>query len=348
MGNVRVIGNRITNAFMGLSSQPSLGGPAYFLRNAMYSVVFQAFKPHRGSVGDVWLHNTVLKPGDGMGVYAGTTWSRALFRNNLIIGGLGGATYNGFSNGDGAVINVADADQSCDFDYDGYGSQGTGQFRGRIGGDRFTSFAGLIGSGHEAHAVQVGLDAFAATPSFPEHPFPAVAAADLRLAAGGAAIDRGLAIANVNDGFAGAGPDLGAYELGAPLPSYGPRSGGVVGEDAGVAPGLDATAGVDAVGAPDGGAPAPDVGASSSDAGAAADAGQGAVDAGAEADAGQGAVDAGHSSTDGGAGVAAAKGCGCEVSGQGAPSAWLLGAVVLALGRRRLTSRADARSPCRR
>lgn len=344
MGNVRVIGNRITNAFMGLSSQPSLGGPAYFLRNAMYSVVFQAFKPHRGSVGDVWLHNTVVKPGDGMGVYAGTTWSRALFRNNLILGGLGGATYNGFSNGDGAVINVADADPSCDFDYDGYGSQGTGQFRGRIGGDRFTSFAGLIGSGHEAHAVQVGLDAFAAALSFPEHPFPAVAAGDLRLAPGGAAIDRGVAIPNVNDGFAGAAPDLGAHELGAPLPHYGPRSGGAVGEDAGVAPGLDAGA-VDAAsaadaGASDGGGSAADVGASSSDAGAGADAGGSSADTG--------AGDGGQSSADGGASAAAAKGCGCDASGQGAPPAWILVLVALVLGRHRLTSRADARSPCRR
>lgn len=341
MGNVRVIGNRITNSFMGLSSQPSLGGPTYFLRNALYSVVFQAFKPHRGSVGDVWLHNTVVKPGDGMGVYAGTTWSRALFRNNLILGGIGGATYNGFSNGDGAVINVADADQSCDFDYDGFGSHGTGQFRGRIGGDRFTSFAGLIGSGHEAHAVQVGLDVFAAAPSFPEEPFPAVAAADLRLAPGGAAIDRGVVIPNVNDGFAGAGPDLGAYELGQSVPSYGPRMGGPMGSDAGVAPQQDATVGADAApgdaGASDTGGPQPDVGAAPSDAASVADAGEPLADAGVSAG------DAGPGAADGGAGVMAAKACGCDASGQGAPSAWILGALALALGWRRLTSRAHAR-----
>ena len=40
---------------------------------------------------------------------------------------------------------------------------------------------------------------------------------------GSAAIDRGVAIANVTDGFAGRAPDLGALESGVPLPVYGPR-----------------------------------------------------------------------------------------------------------------------------
>jgi len=47
---------------------------------------------------------------------------------------------------------------------------------------------------------------------------------DLRLASGGAAVDAGLALPNVNDGCAGTAPDLGAYEVGRSLPHYGPRS----------------------------------------------------------------------------------------------------------------------------
>ena len=34
MGNVRVYENRIEKAFMGISSQPSLGGPTYFIRGS--------------------------------------------------------------------------------------------------------------------------------------------------------------------------------------------------------------------------------------------------------------------------------------------------------------------------
>jgi hypothetical protein len=46
---------------------------------------------------------------------------------------------------------------------------------------------------------------------------------DFRLKAGSAAVDRGIALPTVTDGFAGTAPDLGALEVGkAPL-HYGPR-----------------------------------------------------------------------------------------------------------------------------
>ena len=46
---------------------------------------------------------------------------------------------------------------------------------------------------------------------------------DFRLRPVSAAIDRGVVLPNVNDGFAGSAPDLGALEAGQPLPVYGPR-----------------------------------------------------------------------------------------------------------------------------
>jgi cysteine-rich repeat protein len=225
MGNVRVMRNRITNAFIGLSSQPSLGGPTWFVRNVMFNIIFQAFKPNRASVGDRLLHNTVVKPGDAMGVYSSRPWSRAVFRNNLFIGGVGGGEYNGFSNGSGRVLQVSTADEaSCDFDYDGYGSIGTGQFSGQFGDTRFDSLEALRNTTSEAHAVSVDLSIFAQAIEFPENPFPGKSAPDLRLQQG-AAIDRGVALATINDGFQGATPDLGAYEFGSALPQYGPRTG---------------------------------------------------------------------------------------------------------------------------
>ena len=42
-------------------------------------------------------------------------------------------------------------------------------------------------------------------------------------AATSAAVDAGVVIPNITDGFTGKAPDLGAYELGALLPQYGPR-----------------------------------------------------------------------------------------------------------------------------
>lgn len=214
----RIVGNRLTNVFMGVSSQPGLGGPTYFVRNAIYNAAFQAFKLQRGSVGDVGWHNTVVKGGDALSTYTGDVFSRQCFRNNVFIGGPGG-TYNGYDNGEGDVIDLAAA-TAVDLDYDGYGST-AGMFTGNLGGSEFASLDELHATTTEVHAIEIDPSIFAAAITVPASPFPQAAAPDLRLAAGAAAIDAGEPIPGF--GYQGAGPDLGAYELGDPLPDYGPR-----------------------------------------------------------------------------------------------------------------------------
>ena len=46
---------------------------------------------------------------------------------------------------------------------------------------------------------------------------------DFRLKPGSAAVDRGMVLPNVTDGFSGQAPDLGALEVGQAPPHYGPR-----------------------------------------------------------------------------------------------------------------------------
>ena len=46
---------------------------------------------------------------------------------------------------------------------------------------------------------------------------------DFRLRPDSAAVDAGCILHNINDGFAGRLPDLGALEAGQPTPVYGPR-----------------------------------------------------------------------------------------------------------------------------
>ena len=219
--NCRILRNRFTNVFIAMSSQPGLGGPTYFVRNVVYSNLYHAaFKLHRGSIGDVILHNTVVKMGDALGIPAGRTHARQYFRNNLFIGGAGGM-FGGYNTGDGSIVYLPDAVDGS-YDYDGLGSE-VGDYSGRIGDVRFADFAELRSMTTYEHAVQVGLNVFATDVSIPTSPFPGYDPVDMRLAAGSAAEDAGLAIPNVNDGYAGAAPDLGAYELGASLPVYGPR-----------------------------------------------------------------------------------------------------------------------------
>ena len=63
--------------------------------------------------------------------------------------------------------------------------------------------------------------------AFPIQPVPERAVADLRPRAGTVVVDAALRLPNINDDFRGAGPDIGAYEAGEPLPHYGPRLRGV-------------------------------------------------------------------------------------------------------------------------
>jgi hypothetical protein len=223
-GNTRIMRNRITNCFISLSSQPGLGGPSYFIRNVMYNVINTPFKLARGSKGDVVLHNTVVKVGDGFMV--GHNPSLVKFRNNLTIGGRGGADWARYGTGGGLAVSFPRADSTMDMDYCGFGVDGM-PFRGDIGGTRFASLDELLKKTPVRHAVQVDMSVFASGAEFPVPVFPERLPVDLRLAPGSAAVDAGEVIPNVNENYTGKAPDLGAYELGQELPHYGPRPPGV-------------------------------------------------------------------------------------------------------------------------
>ena len=228
MGNVRVHHNRLTDCFIALSSQPSLGGPTYFYRNVVYNAVYQAFKLQRSSDGDVLYHNTVVKPGDAFNVITSDVFSNAVSRNNIFIGGPAG-TYNGFSNGAGRVVYLPSSDATCDFNYDGFGSIGTGAFTGEIGATSFNGLAQLQTLTTETDAVQLDLSVFVDSVLVPANPIQEHDPPNFELATQSSAIDVGVALAGFNDGFTGNSPDLGAYELGLPIPVYG--VGGNLGVD---------------------------------------------------------------------------------------------------------------------
>jgi hypothetical protein len=46
---------------------------------------------------------------------------------------------------------------------------------------------------------------------------------DFQLRPGSVAVDAGVPLTGINDGFTGRAPDLGAYEVDRPVPLYGPR-----------------------------------------------------------------------------------------------------------------------------
>jgi hypothetical protein len=119
---------------------------------------------------------------------------------------------------------------NCDFDYDGFAG-GPFQTFARWNTVTYATLDELKAKGPvEKHARLVDAASLFATgvsaPPDVKTQFT-IDVNDLRLKAGTAAIDAGAPLPNVNDGFRGRAPDLGAYEFGDKLPHYGPRPASV-------------------------------------------------------------------------------------------------------------------------
>ena len=77
--------------------------------------------------------------------------------------------------------------------------------------------------------MQVGYDVFVDVPALDARDVSALQNVydaddlDFRLRPGSAAVDRGMVLPTVTDGFTGSAPDLGALEVGGAAPWYGPR-----------------------------------------------------------------------------------------------------------------------------
>ncbi len=227
MNNCRILNNRITNCGMGLSSQPGLGGPIYFIRNVMYNISMAPFKLERLSYGNLFLHNTVVKSGNGLFEHHGqNAFFRTVWFNNLCIGGSGGGLRGRYSGGEGLAVALPGYNATCQFDYNAVGTVNT-PFAGMIGDQHFDSIEELHRLTNADHCIRVDMDVFAADISFPDPVFPERQPQDLRLAPGSPAADAALLLPNINDGYTGKAPDIGAYEIGKPLPHYGPRPRGV-------------------------------------------------------------------------------------------------------------------------
>jgi hypothetical protein len=85
-------------------------------------------------------------------------------------------------------------------------------------------------TGQDAHSVLVDYDIFTNVPKLDAQNRQTVQrlykaeAFDFRLKPGSAAVDKGVVIPGITNGFAGQAPDLGALEVGQALPHYGPRN----------------------------------------------------------------------------------------------------------------------------
>jgi hypothetical protein len=239
--NVRVMRNRCFNAVLGgMSPQPVFGGPVYFIRNVVYNAWWGPVKIHGESSGIFYLNNTYIGEFKQL-----QPVSNLHLRNNLILGqetqprvfavdiftNYSTSDHNGFRpNRTGSkqpfAWNSPPFDEVRNYYHDRKAPDLTGQTAPLVQRS-FATLADIAkATGQEKHSLLVDYDIFehAPMPDFSDVTHVVKPETiDLRLRKGAVAIDAGVAIPNVTEGFTGKAPDLGAYEYGLPLPHYGPR-----------------------------------------------------------------------------------------------------------------------------
>jgi len=209
--NVRAFRNRFGNVGMGISFQPIWGGPVYAFRNVIYNTAKAPYKLNQDPTGFHIFHNTSIRPGWGWVQY-GYQVSNFSFVNNLTVG-----TEN--------AVNMMPSLQLARIDFNGWAPDG--QFTFHESWDGFGSLRER--SPYERHGVLLSPPVFRETVAIP----PAFAAfmrppaATLHSASN--AVDAGVLLPDINDGYTGRAPDLGAIEQGESPPSYGVRAAGADG-----------------------------------------------------------------------------------------------------------------------
>jgi hypothetical protein len=235
MHNIRIMRNMLINhASHAFCNQPTLGGPVYWIRNIAYNLPGGAVRLTNGAAGAIFYNNTILSETQVQGA------SNIHWRNNLMLG----------QNAAPAILSVNTFTSYTSSDYNGFrlnpGAKAAFQWSsppagtvadftgpGHNAGLESRSFATLAdyskATGQDAHSVAVDYDVFVNVRRLDAQDTPNVqklykaADFDFRIKPGSAAVDRGVALPTITDGFAGSAPDLGALEVGKPLPHYGPR-----------------------------------------------------------------------------------------------------------------------------
>ena len=228
--NIRVFNNRGVNAAQGgYSSQPVFGGPIYFYRNILYNVpTGVAFKFSAKPAGMFVYHNTIIAEQTVRDPY-----TNGHFRNNLFLGR---------DTADRGIMAWANATDAYSSDYDGFRpnkgvtqqyawlapAKGENLYEPRpTDWKTYSSLSEFrAATGQEAHGIEVDFDIFenlAAPDPAKRHAVYHAMDLNFRLRPGSKAVDAGVLIPTINDDFAGRAPDLGALELGGPVPKYGPR-----------------------------------------------------------------------------------------------------------------------------
>jgi hypothetical protein len=237
---VRVFRNRCFNSASGaLSVQPMFGGPVYFYQNLIYNSPTGSLKYIEGSSGILTYNNTII--GEGR---AGPA-SNQHYLNNLILAQgafdpvFAVTTYTNYSSSDyNGFRPNPNVDDSFEWNTPAFGT--AADFSGKTTTRRYKTLKEYSeATGQDRHSVLLDYDVFTRV-TMPDKADPqriySPDAFDFRLKAGSAAVDAGVVLPSITDGFTGRAvlpsitdgftgraPDLGANEVGRPEFHFGPR-----------------------------------------------------------------------------------------------------------------------------
>jgi hypothetical protein len=240
MHNVRVMRNMMVNsASHPFCNQPAIGGPIYWIRNIAYHAPGGSTRMTNGAAGVLFYNNTILTE-----TVAGSS-ANVHWRNNLMLGenfapaifsvntntNYSSSDYNGFRRNPGAAYsfewNSPRTGVQADYAALAAGGRGAGA---ALETRRFSTLQEYsAATRQDVHSVELDYDVFVNVPRLDAKDLKKVQMVykaedfDFSLKPASAAVDRGVILPNVTDGYTGQAPDLGALEHDRPIPHYGPR-----------------------------------------------------------------------------------------------------------------------------
>ena len=235
MHNIRIMRNMLINhPSHAFCNQPTLGGPVYWIRNIAYNLPAGSTRLTNGAAGVLFYNNTIVSETQVAAA------SNIHWRNNLMLGQnaapaiLSVNTFTSYTSSDYNGFRVNPGAKSA-FEWSAPASGVVADFTGpehdaKLTTQRFASLADYVAAtGQDKHSVAVDYDVFVNVRRLDAQDAASVQKLykadefDFRLKPGSAAVDRGVSLPTVTDGFAGRAPDLGALEVGQAVPHYGPR-----------------------------------------------------------------------------------------------------------------------------
>ncbi len=201
----------------------------YFYRNLVYGMTTGGYLKFVDTPAGVLVYQNTFV---GQGRYFGPA-SNVHFRNNLILGDgwapavLALRTFTNYSTSDYNAFR-ANPGAEYSFEWDSPPFATRSDYSGKLEIRHYKTLKEFTeATGQDKHSIAVDFDAFVnvAIPdkSDPQR-FYNPEDLDFRLKPGAVAVDAGSDLPTITDGYSGKAPDLGALELNAPLPQYGPRA----------------------------------------------------------------------------------------------------------------------------